>query len=94
MDIKFGVCLIRMFVLKILKSTKVKINKRLTNSNILGLEKESYFNCLKVSGIKIGASFLTIILRLLITYFKLEGCLAYGTIRPNRKGLPKLADDI
>lgn len=29
----------------------------------------------------------------LLEKLKLEGCLAYGTIRPNPKGLPKLADD-
>jgi len=29
----------------------------------------------------------------LLEKLKLEGCLAYGTIRPNRKGLLKLADD-
>jgi len=29
----------------------------------------------------------------LLEKLKLEGCLAYGTIRSNRKGLPKLADN-
>jgi len=30
---------------------------------------------------------------LLLEKLKLEGCLAYGTIRPNRRGLPILADN-
>ncbi|XP_060875876.1 piggyBac transposable element-derived protein 3-like [Metopolophium dirhodum] len=34
-----------------------------------------------------------IVLELSKKKLKLEGCLAYGAIRPNRKGLPKLADD-